>query len=82
MSQANRKSAPGGLSVRICYDDHRQESVVIRSLGERVWLDGDEFEKMQIVEPAGLEAEPLFHRVGRPYDAILSVAFQALSERH
>ena len=79
MSSQNRNSAL--LSVRIRYKDRRSDSVVLQRSGQRVWLDGDEFEVMRIVEPAGMEAEPFYHRVGRSYEAALSVVFQALSER-
>jgi hypothetical protein len=69
------------VSVRIRYEGRRCDSVVLRPSGERVWLEGDEFEVMRIVKPAGMESEPFYHRVGRPYEAALSVVFQALSER-
>ncbi|MDD8026712.1 MAG: hypothetical protein PHI34_09355 [Acidobacteriota bacterium] len=81
MPQDSDKLAARKISVRIESQGRRRQSVVIHSSGERVWLDGHEFEKLIIVEPAGWEREPLFHEIGRPYEAILSVAFQAISER-
>lgn len=71
----------GELSIRIFHDRRRGESLVLRRSGERVWLDGDEYEMLRIVEPAGMEGDPLFHKVGGPFEGILSIAFQALSER-
>lgn len=80
MSSMALNHPAGGMTINIESHDHSRLSVVIRNTGERVRFDGDEFEKLQIVEPAGLESEPFFHRAGRPYEDILAVVFQALSE--
>ncbi len=81
MSQRRRGEPLERNVIRIAYGSASREVLVLSRSGERLWLDGREFETLRIVEPAGLEAEPLYRCLDQPVEAILSVAFQALAER-
>ncbi len=54
--------------------------VVVRNTFERIKLDGNDYFRYRIVQPAGYEKEDIVHRLDRGYEGLLASVFLALAE--
>jgi len=58
----------------------RRKAVVIRNSHETIRLDGRDYQKFRIINPAGFEGEDIFHRPDLGSCDLLSVVFTTLAE--
>lgn len=80
--QRSRAAGTGPDVIVVTIRDRagRREDIVVRNSHETARLDGRDYQKFRIINPAGFEGEDIFHRPDLGSRDLLSVVFTALAE--
>lgn len=70
----------GDVAVRVWNASGGIEDIVVRKMDKVLKLEGKDYHRYQIVQPAGYEEEEIFHRPDLGGEALLSVVFITLAE--